>query len=126
MWIAALAGASAGLIAGMLLAPETGRETRQSLKRSVGNWGGEIDRTVKSVFGKAEDEHVTGTGSSLKMKGNWNGIKGNLKQQYGQLTDDDLNYVEGSEDEFVGNLQRKLGKTKREIYDMLGISNKNS
>jgi uncharacterized protein YjbJ (UPF0337 family) len=126
VWIAALAGVGAGLVAGMLLAPETGRDTRDNLMRSMGNWGDEIDRTVKSVFGKAEDQGATGTGSSLQMKGNWNDIKGNLKQQYAQLTDDDLNYTEGNADEFVGNLQRKLGKTKREVYDLLGIDNNNN
>jgi uncharacterized protein YjbJ (UPF0337 family) len=125
VWIAALAGVGAGIVAGMLLAPETGKDTRESLKRSMDNWGDEIDRTVKSVLGKAEGLGLSGTGSSLKMKGNWNEIKGNLKQQYAQLTDDDLNYTEGNADEFVGNLQRKLGKTKREVYDMLGIDNDN-
>jgi uncharacterized protein YjbJ (UPF0337 family) len=119
VWIAALAGVGAGIVAGMLLAPETGKETRENLKRSMSDWGDEIDRTVKSVFGKAENL-VTGSGWSLK--GNWNETKGHLKQQYAQLTDEDLNYVEGKEDEFVGNLQRKLGKTKREVYDMLGIN----
>lgn len=126
VWIAALAGVGAGIVAGMLLAPDTGKETRDSLMRSVNNWGDEIDRTVKSVFGKAEDAGLTGTGGSLNLKGNWNEVKGNLKQQYSQLTDDDLNYVEGNADEFVGNLQRKLGKTKREVYDLLGIDNNNT
>jgi uncharacterized protein YjbJ (UPF0337 family) len=36
-----------------------------------------------------------------KMKGNWNIIKGKLKQKYGDLTDDDLTYVEGQEDELI-------------------------
>lgn len=126
VWIAALAGVGAGIVAGMLLAPETGRETRESVKRSLDNWGNEIDRTVKSVLGKAEDKGLTSTGSSLNLKGNWNEAKGKLKQQYAQLTDDDLNYTEGNADEFVGNLQRKLGKTKREVYDMLGIDNNNN
>lgn len=126
VWIAALAGVGAGIVAGMLLAPDTGRETRDSLMRSMNNWGDEIDRTVKSVFGKAEDMGLTGTGGSLKMKGNWDETKGQLKQQYSQLTDDDLNYAEGNADEFVGNLQRKLGKTKREVYEMLGVDNDNT
>ena len=126
VWIAALAGVGAGIVAGMLLAPDTGRETRDSLMRSMNNLGDEIDRTVKSVFGKAEDMGLTSTGGSLKMKGNWDETKGHLKQQYSQLTDDDLNYVEGNADEFVGNLQRKLGKTKREVYEMLGVDNDNT
>jgi uncharacterized protein YjbJ (UPF0337 family) len=51
----------------------------------------------------------------LKIKGNWNEIKGRLKQEYGELTDDDLSFVEGKEDEFFGKLQKKLGKTREEL-----------
>jgi len=38
------------------------------------------------------------------IKGNWNELKGKLKQNYGNLTDDDLIYAEGKEDEMVGRL----------------------
>jgi uncharacterized protein YjbJ (UPF0337 family) len=50
-----------------------------------------------------------------EVKGSWNEIKGKIKQKYGQLTDDDLTYAEGKEDEMYGRLQQKLGKTKDEI-----------
>lgn len=53
--------------------------------------------------------------SDLKIKGNWNEVKGKIKQKYGDLTDDDLTYVEGKEDELLGRLQKKLGKSKEEI-----------
>jgi uncharacterized protein YjbJ (UPF0337 family) len=53
--------------------------------------------------------------NELQVKGNWNVIKGKLKQAYGELTDDDLVYSEGGEDQLVGRLQKKLGKTKEEI-----------
>jgi uncharacterized protein YjbJ (UPF0337 family) len=53
------------------------------------------------------------------FKGNWNELKGKLKQQYSSLTDDDLLFEEGKEDEFVGRLQKKLGKTNEEIRSML-------
>jgi uncharacterized protein YjbJ (UPF0337 family) len=59
---------------------------------------------------------------NLRIKGNWNQIKGKLKQSYGNLTDDDLTYVEGKEDELLGRLQEKTGKSKdqlkKEINDM--------
>ena len=42
----------------------------------------------------------------LQMKGTWNEIKGKLKQKYGQLTDDDLAFADGKEDELLGRLQR--------------------
>ncbi|TVR16297.1 MAG: CsbD family protein [Balneolaceae bacterium] len=53
--------------------------------------------------------------NNIKIKGNWNQLKGKLKQKYGDLTDDDLTYVEGKDDEFIGKLQEKLGKTRAEI-----------
>lgn len=54
-----------------------------------------------------------------KLKGNWNQIKGKLKQQYGDLSDDDLTYQEGKEDELYGRLQEKLGKGKDEVKRMI-------
>lgn len=54
-----------------------------------------------------------------KLKGNWNIIKGKLKQQYGDLTDDDLTYMEGQEDELIGRIQKKTGRTKEEIKDFI-------
>ena len=53
--------------------------------------------------------------NTSEIKGNWNEIKGKLKQKYAQLTDDDLMYDEGQADELYGRLQKKLGKTKEQI-----------
>lgn len=57
--------------------------------------------------------------SNLKLKGNWNELKGKVKQQYAELTDDDLLYEEGKEDELVGRLQKKTGKARDEVVDWL-------
>lgn len=54
-----------------------------------------------------------------KVKGNWNEIKGKLKQKYADLTDDDLLYAEGKEEELLGKLQQRLGKTKEQIQEEL-------
>lgn len=54
-----------------------------------------------------------------KIKGNWNIIKGNLKQQWADLTDDDLLYEEGKEDEVLGRIQKKTGETKENINDFI-------
>ncbi|NVK85856.1 MAG: CsbD family protein [Cytophagia bacterium] len=54
-----------------------------------------------------------------KLKGNWNMVKGKLKQNYAELTDDDLTYAEGQEDELLGQIQRKTGKAKSEIKDFI-------
>lgn len=59
----------------------------------------------------------------LRIKGNWNQIKGKLKQQYGDLTEDDLTYAEGKEDELIGRLQDKTGKSKDEIRRMINEAN---
>ncbi|WBA43898.1 CsbD family protein [Hymenobacter canadensis] len=55
----------------------------------------------------------------MKLKGDWNTAKGKLKQQYAQLTDEDLDYADGKGDELVGRLQNKLGKAKNEVVKML-------
>ena len=53
--------------------------------------------------------------TNLQFKGSWNEVKGKLKQKYGQLTDDDLTFAEGKEDELLGRLQQKLGKSKEDL-----------
>ena len=53
--------------------------------------------------------------TKLKFKGSWNEVKGKLKQKYGKLTDDDLTFSEGKEDEMLGRLQQKLGRTKEDL-----------
>jgi uncharacterized protein YjbJ (UPF0337 family) len=46
-------------------------------------------------------------------------LKGKIKQQYGNLTDDDLVFSEGKEDELLGRLQKKLGKSKDEVRQII-------
>ncbi len=53
--------------------------------------------------------------NKLQIKGNWNEIKGKLKQKFADLTDDDFVYAEGKEDELLGRLQQRLGKCEEEI-----------
>lgn len=48
-------------------------------------------------------------------KGNWNIVKGRLKQAFAELTDDDLTYVEGKEDELIGRVQKRTGKAREDI-----------
>ena len=57
--------------------------------------------------------------NKLQIKGNWNTVKGKLKQEYANLTDDDLKYVEGKEEELVGKLQSKIGKSKEATIDLI-------
>jgi uncharacterized protein YjbJ (UPF0337 family) len=53
--------------------------------------------------------------NKLEMKGNWNIAKGKLKKKWANLTDDDLRYVEGSQDELIGRIQKRTGRTREEI-----------
>jgi uncharacterized protein YjbJ (UPF0337 family) len=53
--------------------------------------------------------------TTLNLNGHWNEIKGRLKQKYGQLTDDDLVFAEGKEEELLGRLQKRLGRSKEDI-----------
>jgi len=57
--------------------------------------------------------------NKLQFKGSWNEIKGKLKQQFGNLTDDDLTFADGKEDELLGRLQKKLGKSKEDLRLMI-------
>jgi uncharacterized protein YjbJ (UPF0337 family) len=61
--------------------------------------------------------HMNST--QLRLKGKWNEIKGKIKQQHADLTEDDLRYEEGKDDELVGRLQQKLGKTKEQVIDWI-------
>ncbi len=54
-----------------------------------------------------------------QLEGTWNETKGKLKQQFAALTDDDLLLVEGKQEEMLGRLQIKLGKTKEELHDLI-------
>jgi uncharacterized protein YjbJ (UPF0337 family) len=68
---------------------------------------------------KAEVKDATDySANKLKIKGTWNEAKGKLKQRYAELTDDDLLYNEGKEEELYGRLQKKLGKTRQEIENI--------
>jgi uncharacterized protein YjbJ (UPF0337 family) len=53
--------------------------------------------------------------NKLQFKGGWNEVKGKLKQKYGQLTDSDLTFAEGKDEELLGRLQTRLGKSKEEL-----------
>jgi len=57
--------------------------------------------------------------NKLEIKGNWNELKGKIKQQWGELNDDDLTYQEGKEDELLGRIQKKTGKAKEEIIHFI-------
>ena len=57
--------------------------------------------------------------NNTELKGKWNELKGTLKQKYAELTDDDLLFEEGKEDELYGRIQQRIGSTKEEIKKMI-------
>ena len=52
-------------------------------------------------------------------KGSWENHKGPLKQKITELADNDLLFAEGKKDEMMRRLQKKLGKTKEDIFKLL-------
>lgn len=55
------------------------------------------------------------SGAELRARGNWNETKGKIRQAYGDLTDDDLEYAEGKQEEWYGKLSKKLGRTVDDV-----------
>ena len=53
--------------------------------------------------------------TTLAIKGNWNIVKGRLKQKWAKLTDDDLQFVEGKEDELIGRIQKRTGESQNQV-----------
>lgn len=63
----------------------------------------------------------------LQLKGKWNEIKGKLKEKYANLTDDDLMYEEGKDDQLWGKLQQKTGKSLDDLkHEILSFTDKDS
>ncbi len=57
--------------------------------------------------------------NKLELKGHWNVLKGKLKEKFGELTDNDLMYTEGKEDELIGRIQQRTGRSKKEIEEQI-------
>ncbi len=50
--------------------------------------------------------------NTLEIKGDWNITKGKLKQKWAKLTDNDLDYADGQQDELIGRIQKCTGETR--------------
>ena len=57
--------------------------------------------------------------NKLEIKGDWNITKGKLKQKWAKLTDDDLQFVEGKQEELLGRIQKRTGETREVIEKVL-------
>jgi uncharacterized protein YjbJ (UPF0337 family) len=74
-----------------------------------------LQKRIYVAPNRAEKTIIKNYMSTLTVKGNWNIAKGKLKQKFAQLTDDDLQFVEGKEDELIGRIQKRTGQTKEDI-----------
>jgi uncharacterized protein YjbJ (UPF0337 family) len=92
--LTALAGAGVGALTGILLYSKKGVARRQHFRQFR-------------------------TDQRLRLRGDWDVLKGKLQHAYAQLTDEDLTYVEGKGHELVSRLQAKLGKRKRQVVKLL-------
>jgi uncharacterized protein YjbJ (UPF0337 family) len=72
-------------------------------------------KTVCNACLHAKQTNKSKPMSTLEMKGAWNIVKGKLKQKFAQLTDDDLQFVEGKEDELIGRIQKRTGRAQTDI-----------
>lgn len=104
-------GVAVGAALGVLFAPAKGSETRKKFTGFTDDINDFVDENIKKF--------TSGSLNTLKLKGNWNEIKGKLKQQFTTLTDIDLTYAEGKEDELIGRIQQKLGKTKDQVVEII-------
>lgn len=57
--------------------------------------------------------------NTLQFKGDWNIMKGKLIQKWANLTDDDLQYAEGKQDELIGRIQKRTGETREAVEKAL-------
>jgi uncharacterized protein YjbJ (UPF0337 family) len=91
----------------------TGEKAERAAERAAATTERAAERAAKTA------NEAVPSSTKLKWKGNWNQVKGRLKQNFAELTDDDLLYVEGKEEELRGRLQKRLGKTRAEIDSLL-------
>lgn len=120
--MATLAGIGAGIAAGVLLAPKNGQGNRDDLKRTLTKAGDDLNTTVKGWTEnlRARTGRSTTQGDDqLVMHGSWEDVKRQLSQNYAELTEEDLTYQQGGENELLTRLQARLNKTKDEVLKLL-------
>jgi uncharacterized protein YjbJ (UPF0337 family) len=57
--------------------------------------------------------------TKLEIKGDWNITKGKLKQKWAKLTDDDLQFTVGKQEELLGRIQKRTGETREAIEKVI-------
>ncbi|MCX2739694.1 YtxH domain-containing protein [Pontibacter anaerobius] len=127
--IATLAGIGLGVAAGVLLAPKNGRDAREELMRHLNRASDEVNSNVKRWTANLKSKRSKDNGTppqedyDLVMHGSWDDVRRQLRNNYSELTEEDLEYQQGQESELMDRLQRKIGKTRDEIQRMLSDLN---
>lgn len=85
------------------------------LARKTGLGREEIIDIFEDLKSKVSMPSAEKSQSAFKIEGNWYEVKSKLKEKFAQLTDEDLGFVQGKEDELLVRLEKKLGKKKEEI-----------
>ena len=62
-----------------------------------------------------ENNSFNDDAAELRARSNWTETKGKIRQQYGHLTDDDLEYSEGKQEEWFGKIGDKIGKAAQDV-----------
>ena len=71
---------------------------------------------AKVLFARKQKEHIMNWDT---VKGEWKQFRGKIKEQWGKLTDDDLDRIEGKRDQLVGAVQKRYGVAKEEAEKQL-------
>jgi len=66
--------------------------------------------------------------NSDQLEGKWKQMKGSVKERWGKLTDDDIDVVNGRNDQLVGKIQEKYGIAKeeaqRQVEEWMSVDNR--
>ena len=62
-----------------------------------------------------ENNSFNDDAAELRARSNWTETKGKIRQEYGHLTDDDLEYSEGKQEEWFGKIGDKIGKAAQDV-----------
>jgi uncharacterized protein YjbJ (UPF0337 family) len=94
-----------------------GRYLRQVARASYRSWAAallEFDHADPCFAGAADITLEIFTMNHDRIDGNWKQVKGKLKEQWGKLTDDDLDVIAGKRDQLLGRIQERHGVAKEE------------
>jgi uncharacterized protein YjbJ (UPF0337 family) len=120
---------AAGLLPEGFVAPQSKVSTFSFIApRLVEEFPGALPVRVLQQTAKGRvTPHSEGSGESLfivtmnalELKGDWNIISGKLKQKWAQLTDDDLQYIDGQREELLGRIQKRTGATRESVEEAI-------